>query len=534
MATAVIMPRQGQSVESCLIGKWYKHKGDKVSVGDLLFTYETDKATFDEIAKTDGVLLAIFFEEGDDVECLKNVCVIGATGDDISAFSQGGSASVAAVTGTLVDVAPPLAAATTGSAILAQDTGITESNIVSHDMGKTENAILAQDTGITESTTAFQAAETLARSTTNEIRGGIKISPRAQILAERSGAVLENATASGPGGRVIERDVMALIKKGQILTPAARASETPRAGGIGAGINIGAGAGTGIGVGTGTRIGVGAGSGIDAAVGAGASTGAGAGTGIGTGIGGRIRLSDLETSGAKAKSAEGDEWQIVKLSNIRKTIARTMLHSLANSAQLTLNASFDATDILGFRKKAKLVAAESWLSAVTITDIIVYAVSRAIINHKNLNAHYLEDNTMKVFRNAHIGVAVDTTRGLLVPTIFNANTMTLSGISSRAKELYSLSIKGDISPDLIQGASFTISNMGTLGIESFTPVLNPPQTGILGVCSIIERFKGGTPYPAMGLSLTFDHRAMDGADGARFLKELVAFLENFSVFAVIG
>mgnify|MGYP000709334193 FL=1 len=96
MATPVIMPRQGQSVESCIIGKWYKKVGDKVSAGEDLFTYETDKAAFDEAAKVDGEILAIFFEENDDVPCLTNVCVIGQKGEDFSAFDPRGASAAPA------------------------------------------------------------------------------------------------------------------------------------------------------------------------------------------------------------------------------------------------------------------------------------------------------------------------------------------------------------------------------------------------------------------------------------------------------
>jgi pyruvate dehydrogenase E2 component (dihydrolipoamide acetyltransferase) len=107
--------------------------------------------------------------------------------------------------------------------------------------------------------------------------------------------------------------------------------------------------------------------------------------------------------------------------------------------------------------------------------------------------------------------------------------MTLSELSEHAKSLFDNAKQGSVAPDLLQGATFTISNLGTMGIEMFTPVLNPPQVGILGVCSIVERTKDGKPYPAMGLSLTFDHRALDGADAARFLKNLVGYLEESSL-----
>jgi pyruvate dehydrogenase E2 component (dihydrolipoamide acetyltransferase) len=139
---------------------------------------------------------------------------------------------------------------------------------------------------------------------------------------------------------------------------------------------------------------------------------------------------------------------------------------------------------------------------------------------------------MLYFRNVNLGMAVDTERGLMVPNIMNANLKSLNEISKEAKKLVKDCQSGSINPDLMKNGSFTITNLGTLGIESFTPVLNPPQTGILGVNTIVQRAKEVDGeyvfYPCMGLSLTFDHGALDGAPAARFLQELVRNLENFS------
>jgi pyruvate dehydrogenase E2 component (dihydrolipoamide acetyltransferase) len=127
-------------------------------------------------------------------------------------------------------------------------------------------------------------------------------------------------------------------------------------------------------------------------------------------------------------------------------------------------------------------------------------------------------------------MAVDTDRGLLVPTIMNADTLSLAELAAQAKAVAKGAQEGTIAPDLLRGASFTVSNLGAFGIESFTPVINPPQTGILGVDTITYRVKAdGSTYPAMGLSLTFDHRALDGAPAARFLKDLCSNLENFNI-----
>ena len=430
MAVAVIMPRQGQSVESCIIAKWHKNKGDKISVGDLLFTYETDKATFEEESKVEGVLLEVFFEEGDDVPCLLNVCVIGNAGESTAEFAPEGSFSV------------------------------------------TEEHPIAQEKQ------APIVSEAFVHTNNDDI---LKISPRARGLVEKSGADVRYAQPTGANGRIMERDVERVIEQGKIATPAAKGEYSA----------------------LGTDI-------------------------AGTGIGGRVTTADLAAGTA---SIPQNDFEEVKLPNIRKVIAKAMHASLSTTAQLTLNSSFDATDILAFRKKIKASSEALGLGNITINDIILYAVSRTLLNHKDINAHFYDDK-MVLFNNAHIGVAVDTQRGLMVPTLFNANKLSLTEISKASKVLIEQCQQGTISPDALKGGTFTVTNLGTLDIESFTPVLNPPQTGILGVCNIVERSKDGKTYPAMGLSLTFDHRAIDGAPAAKFLKELKNNLENFSVMLV--
>ena len=150
----------------------------------------------------------------------------------------------------------------------------------------------------------------------------------------------------------------------------------------------------------------------------------------------------------------------------------------------------------------------------------------------NLNS-YFDDDKMTIFNNVHLGVATDTARGLMVPTVFYANRMSLKEISDKAKEVCGACRDGACSPDILKGGTFTVSNLGNMGVESFTPVINPPQCAILGVCSVTKRVREVNGelklYPAMGLSLTFDHRGVDGAPVARFLKELCTALENFTM-----
>ena len=184
-----------------------------------------------------------------------------------------------------------------------------------------------------------------------------------------------------------------------------------------------------------------------------------------------------------------------------------------------------------YRKALKAAGGE--YAGITLGDIVLYAVSRTLLNHPDLNANMLDDNSIRHFKHVNLGVAVDTPRGLMVPTIRHADEMSLLEISKAVKELAAECRDGAISPDKLSGGSFTVSNLGNMGVESFTPVINPPQTGILGVCGTIDRVRKGKDggieiYPAMGLSLTYDHRAVDGTPAAKFQQELCHNLEHFT------
>ncbi len=303
---------------------------------------------------------------------------------------------------------------------------------------------------------------------------GLFISPRARNLAEKLGLNPKAAKPTGPNGRVIERDIQALAASGLgAIEPDVIA--------------------------------------LSAAQSVQASSG----------------------SPAATKAAETALYTDVPLSGVRRAIAKSMSASLTNIPQLTHNLSFDATNILAYRALLKEKGEAMGLSGVTLGDIVLYAVSRPLLNYPDLNAHYL-DTGIRQFKAVNLAFACDTPRGLLVPTIFGASGMSLKAISEAVKELAAQAQTGKISPELLSGASFTVSNLGSFGIESFTPVINPPQTGILGVNTLIERVrkkKDGSVeiYKAMGLSLTYDHRAIDGAPASRFLQELKQNLENFSM-----
>ncbi len=465
MATPVMLPRQGQSVETCLIIEWKKKVGDKVAAGEVLCEVETDKAAFEIEAPAAGVLLGIFFPEGEDVPVLTNIAAIGEEGENVDALNTGvptetetppqvGADGPAA----LPTQAPPNVGAADGPQALCEPIGESEASTMPR----------------------FPAAPATA--------GAGAVSPRARGLAAESGVNLAAIAGTGPGGRIIERDVRQAVAAGPMLTPTARAA-------------------------------VGAGGAVPQA---------------GTGIGGRVRAADLA-----AAPAAGTEDKIteVKVKGIRKLIAERMHSSLQTTAQLSMNTSADATAMLNLRKKLKASPEEMGLSKITINDLLLVAVARTLPAFPELNALF-QNNTVYRYATVHLAFAVDTARGLMVPVIRHANLLTLMQIASAAKALAKACIEGGINPDDLQGGTITVSNLGALGIESFTPILNAPQVAVLGVGKIglkpVQTDGGEVDFvPHIGLSLTINHMVVDGGPAARFLAALGDALANIEVYLAL-
>jgi pyruvate dehydrogenase E2 component (dihydrolipoyllysine-residue acetyltransferase) len=404
MATAVIMPKQGQSVETCIITRWFRKKGDSISAGDLLFSYETDKASFDLESPAEGILLEVYFEDGAEVPVLQNVAVIGKKGETTGSYRP-------------------------GITTLPVSSGASASEIAE---------------------AAPNFTETIISATT----GRIRISPRAKRLAENKGLNYNNLQGSGPNGRIIASD-------------------------------------------------------IDKAV---------------------------STGGTKTKSSTktDTEYTEVPLSNVRKLIARAMLTSLQNSAQLTHHMSADVRSLLEARQKIKTrLLTDKSQQDITLNDMVCWCVINALKKFPEANSHFLDDH-IKKFNRVHLGLAVDTDRGLMVPAVKDAGEMDLNKLSVQLKSAAEACRKGNINPELIQSAAstFTVSNLGNYGVEMFTPVINLPQVAILGICTIINRpadmgnnIFGFVPY--IGLSLTYDHRAIDGGPATLFLREIKNQIEGF-------
>lgn len=413
MATPVIMPKQGQSVESCIITKWYKQKGESVKEGEILFSYETDKAAFDFESPAEGTLIDIFFSEGDEVPVLTNVAAIGSAGEDTGSFR------------------PPEKA---GQDIQEQLPGESLPNTqdsVSDLTGQNEK-ILSGDIGTG------------------------RISPRAKRLAESAGFDHSGISGSGPGGRIIFRDIEKAMAASHTIS--------------------------------------------------------------------------------KETESSLPEYTEQPLSNIRKLIAGAMLSSLQNSAQLTHHMSADARKILEARRRIKAdMAIKNHNQDITLNDMICWCVIKALKKFPDANAHFLGDR-IRTFNKVHLGIAVDTPRGLMVPALRNADDRSLQELSEGLWSLAEACRKGSIDPEFISStaASFTVSNLGSYGVEMFTPVINLPQTAILGVCAITHRpaDTGNNVFgfvPFLGLSLTYDHRAIDGGPATLFLKEIRKQIEKFEI-----
>jgi pyruvate dehydrogenase E2 component (dihydrolipoamide acetyltransferase) len=424
MATPVEMPKLGNTVEQCLLVKWTKKKGEKVSAGETIAEIETDKATFELAATADGVLIETFYSEGALVPVYTVVGVIGDPGESTEQYKS---------------AAPEKAGQTTPSAP-ASATG-----------------------GASAPTSPGPGSE------------GVFLSPRARRLAERRGYLPALGPGSGPGGRVLEEDLKAFYHAAPRISPLARKRmeagfEAPREG---------------------------------------------------TGINRSILARDLGEPP-------------VRMSSIRERIARRMRESLSSTAQYTMHASADATGLLSLRAKIKAARETRALPDVNINDLVMFATARALAAMPELNAELIDG---KLYRRAeiHLAFACDTDRGLLVPVVRNCGSLSVEELSRAVHKLAEQALAGAISVDDLTGATFTVSNLGNLGIRSFTPILNPPQVAILGVDALElrpVRRQGRVEFvDHIGLSLTCDHQVIDGAPGARFMKivsEKIESIESIS------
>ncbi len=420
MATKIIMPKLGNTVESSVILAWKVKPGDTVNKDTILCEIETDKATMDVPAGEEGTVLALLQKQGDDVPVLAPIAVIGKPGETWN-----------------------------------EATSPAQSDTASKDQAPAQPAV-------------HQAVSPRARQTLSQLGVGLD-------------TVLEG---SGPGGRIIERDVIAASHR--IATSSSEA-EAPSV--------------------------------------ASAQTASTASN---------ERAAQPRASAPVASSETGPEFESIPLAGIRKRIADRMRESLSTTAQYTEHSSANAERLLAFRARLKENKNPD-VAAITIGDLVLTAVLKTLPEFPEFNAH-LEDGLLKLYKPIHLGVAVDTPRGLMVPVIRNAQSLSLTGISKEVKRLAQACQNGSATPDELSGSTFTVTNLGAFGVEQFTPVINAPETAILGVCAIrpalTQTEKGIETRMRIGLSLTSDHQVIDGAYAARFLKRLAEIIADIDILFI--
>ena len=434
MATAVQMPKLGNSVEECLLVEWQVKVGDEVAEEDTLCAIETDKAAFEVPSPIGGHVLALLCEEGDLVPVLTDILVIGAAGEDPAS-----AVSMAAVP---------------------------------------SGASPEQDSGSTSGVPAAQQDNT-AGTRPAVAATGAGVSPRARALAGTLGVNTSGIAGSGPGGRVVTADVRAAADGGKHMTPTA-AAEARESGSV---------------------------------------------AGVGTGVGGRVLAMDLSAAPAGG--------ELVPYSGIRKLIGDRMFASLQNHAQMTLHRGADATDMMSYRRQLKASAETTQIPKVTVNDMLAFVVARALAEFPEVNGLFVKSTgAFERHADVQLAVAVDTPRGLMVPVVRDADKLTLAELSKTVADLAAKCRSGAINPDLLTGGTFTLTNLGAYGVERFTPILNTPQVGILGVGGIepkpVPAEDGGISWQkVIGLSLTIDHQVVDGGPAAKFLQAVAEGIGAF-------
>jgi pyruvate dehydrogenase E2 component (dihydrolipoamide acetyltransferase) len=420
MATKVFMEALSPTMEEGRLVKWLKDEGAAVANGETLAEVETDKAIMELVARGEGILRKRLLEEGGTAPVGSLIAVIGAADEDIGSLVE--SSPQAAPAGG----PPPSGEAKPGPA-------------------------QPRDPRAAERTKPTQPVEPpppeAPQPAPAPATGRPRSSPLARRLAAERGLDLAAIGGSGPGGRIVKRDVESA--PGLSATPG---REAPPA-------------------------------------------------------------------------STGEDYRDVPLTQIRKTIARRLSESIGPVPTFYLTAEFD------LERAAEMRAAMAELGdeyKVSFNDIVLKAVATALAEHPECNAHWLEDR-IRYFNRVHIGMAVAIDDGLITPVLFDAHRKGLREIASEARELAGRARERRLKPEEYTGSTFSVSNLGMFGIDHFTAIINPPEAGILAVGGIEPRpvvVNGDvTVRRRMRVTMSCDHRVIDGATGARFLQTLRRLLE---------
>jgi pyruvate dehydrogenase E2 component (dihydrolipoamide acetyltransferase) len=472
MATKLLLPKLGQTMEEGAIVEWLKKEGDPVARGDVLYQLESDKAVLEVEAKVKGTLLKILLDKGVKVPVLTPVGIVGAPGEDIAA---------------MLNVVPDAGEGSGGAGL---ETGAPKAQ---------ESATPAAAGSAGLATGAPDSAEAAGVPTS----GRVFSSPRARKLAEELGVDLAAIKGSGPEGRIVEKDVQAFAERQPAATPlAVRVAQE-----LGVALEGLAPAGARV---TAEQVKAAAGAPV-------------AGT-LATEPA-KPAVVAAPASGLAAPAAPG---KVVPMSGIRGVIAERMAASSQTAAAVTLQSEVDATELVALRTLLKDELAKELGFNLGYNDLLAYIVARCLVELPYVNVKLTKEGIVHQ-TTVNVGMAVDSEAGLLVPVIRDADKKTLKELAIAFRQMVERARVGKALPDDLRGGTFTITNLGMFGVDAFTPIINLPECAILGVGRI-------KPVPAvvdgqvavrqhMWLSLTFDHRLVDGAPAARFLQRIAEYIE---------
>ena len=448
MAWEIVLPQWGMEMQDGTIVRWLKQEGDPVLEGEPIVEVETAKLQTELESTASGILSYIMAQEGDIVPIRGLLAVITAPGEEVPR-PAGATAPQAAPA-----IQVPTARARQGGVVAAT----TPTPLIEVDGKQSE----------------------------------VQVVPAARRLAQQNGIDLSSVRGSGPRGRIMIQDVESAIEehpqsappqstdgvKVQVVPAARRLAQQNS---------------------------------IDLAL------------VQGTGPGSRILIKDVEKA---IEAPSQSEPQVVEMTGIRRTIATRMLQSLQTMAQVTVTTEANVTEAMALRQGLSRNMTDGSISPL---HLVVKATARSLKEHPRLNAVQSEDRVQLVDR-VNIGIAVALTEGLITPVIQDADIKTLAELAAEGRELAAKTREGRARPEEVTGGTFTVTNLGAYEIDAFTPIINPPQVGILGLGRVVEKpiIQDGqvTKGAMMYLSLTFDHRVVDGAPAAEFLQTIKKHLED--------
>lgn len=447
MAQAVILPKLGQQTEESTIVKWHKKEGDAVKKGDILFEMETDKAVLEAESFFEGTLLKVLIAEGVTIPVNTVVGYIGAPGEKVP------------------DAPPPGAAPAQAQAPAPAPAP------------KAEPAAAPVQVARPPAPTAAPAAPAPAPAAAPAAAAAPQflISPRAKALADAKVIDPSRIKGSGPGGRIVEKDVTAHLAQrgydGLRISPAAKTLAAKQK--------------------------------VDIL------------TVRGTGDGGRIMVGDIERSIAERPKA---------MSKMRQVIASRLTHSFTTTPHIFVTVSVDMTDLLAYRQDLKKAGRD-----FTVTDFINESVIMSLTEFPDVNS-VTDGKSVTWHSSVHLGIAVGLENGLVVPVVRDADQLSVAELHERVGTLVQKAREGKLLPDEMTGSTFTVSNMGMMGVEQFTAIINPGEAAILAVGATVP-----TPVvrdgkivvrSIMKITVSADHRIVDGMKAAQFANAIKTKLED--------